>query len=154
MGGRSRSTGVGALTLRGRPSAIVKSSPACTFLFMSAERTGKDFPSEAIHNLRRIYYVLLRDAADVYSDLRVDVRTFARAAIVEAVLAVLLLLFQGTLLEYSPPVGGWQLAGNVGMALLTAVVAYRAITSYRHYLSLGKKYDELLKIAGEVSARP
>ena len=96
--------------------------------------------------------MLLRDATDVYSDIHVGVRSFARAAFVEAALAVLLLLFQATLLEYSCLVGRWQAAGNLGMALLIAIVAYQAIISYRRYLFLEKRYDELLKIAREVGA--
>jgi positive regulator of sigma E activity len=108
---------------------------------------------EEIHDLRKIYEVLLRDAADVYVDIQEGIEAFAASAVVLTALIAYVLFMQVVTYRLVPPVTLSQLMWHVAVVPAYVVLAYVALRWYRRFFSMRKKYNELLKIAKEVKAR-
>jgi hypothetical protein len=116
---------------------------------MAAEKVTE----EEIHNLRRIYEVLLRDAADVYADIEEGIEAFAAAAVVLTAMVAYVLFMQVTTYRLLPPATLLQWMGHIAAVPAYVVLAYVAFRWYRRFFFMRRKYRELLKIAKEVKAR-
>jgi hypothetical protein len=108
---------------------------------------------EEIHDLRKIYEVLLRDAADVYADIQQGIEAFAASAVVLTALIAYVLFMQVVTYRLVPPVTLSQLMSHVAVVPAYVVLAYVAFRWYRRFFSMRKKYCELLKIAKEAKVQ-
>jgi len=108
---------------------------------------------EEVLNLRRIYEVLMRDAADVYDDLRTGVVAYAHSFCASLPRGGAAVVRMDCIFRFVPPVAVWQWAAHVAMVVLIGVVAYQALSFYRRFSFLTRKYEQLWKIAKETKAK-
>ena len=112
--------------------------------------TDEKITDEEVHSLRRIYDVLLRDAADVYADLQQGIDAFLYSGVLLTCMIALMVIEQLILYRAVPPVTPYQWIGHGGSIVGYFVLGSFAFRWYRRYFFMRRKYAELLKIAKEV----
>jgi hypothetical protein len=111
--------------------------------------TDEKVTDEEVHSLRRIYEVLLRDAADVYADMQQGIDAFLYSGVLLTCLIGFMVIEQLILYRIVPPVTPYQWLGHGGIVAAYFVLGFFAFRWYRRYFFMRRKYAELLKIARE-----
>jgi hypothetical protein len=114
--------------------------------------SGEKVTNEEVHSLRRIYDVLLRDAADVYADIQQGIDAFLYSGALLTCLIAFMVIEQLILYRIAPPVTAYQWLGHGGILAAYFVLGFLAFRWYRRYFFMRRKYAELLKIAKEAKA--
>jgi hypothetical protein len=109
----------------------------------------KKVSDEEAYNLRRIYEVLLRDAADVYVDIEQGIDAFLYSGALLTCLIAFMAIEQLILYHTAPPVTTYQWVGHGGIIVGYFILGFFAFRWYRRYFFMRRKYAELLKIAKE-----
>jgi hypothetical protein len=112
--------------------------------------TDEKVTDEEVHSLRRIYDVLLRDAADVYADMQQGIDAFLYSGVLLTCMIAFMVIEQLILYRAVPPVTPYQWIGHGGSIVGYFVLGFFAFRWYRRYFFMRRKYAELLKIAKEV----